>query len=812
MDLTKTTLPILTMAATRAMAEGAFNPTGLDSIMSGVSGDALPAIGTNVNGGAVFQNYFNMINDGQFFLLKEVVTKLEKPSSEAVKGSALQWCGNIEFSEHEPAVDDPVIGYTANCVLSLLEDFRDNLVTAGSQNPSPLAVSPNEFKATMTLSAVYVPQSNVFEGQLHKSDDNLVIRYWDDGRLTASTMGWEVHDEGDIHPNADTSSWSQLGGLSWISAGEAASLLNNNATDLTPEAFRDIYREVWMAYPPHAAALDAENENVDTENATGTKNEGAGSSSTASATELESEGIGFDETTIDGFPGMGDALPAIGTNVGGGSVFQNYFNTRNNGQLFLLREFNTQFEKPSSAVVKSSFLYWCSNMEFSEIDPADHPVVGYSASCLMSSPLGHGWSIFDGAGGQHTSPLHGFADTTSLSAVYIPQTNVFEGTLHKNTDNYVTRFFDDGLSTMPHVSWEVHDEGDVHPKAPTSSWSGFGKISWLSADEAANLFNQSSAEFTPELFESVYREVWTANPPQAASLEAVKDSEDENTTDTMDTNSIEEENDGSNTTSSGMPSDDGMKDDTAVENALGVFNSAVISGLPFMGKDLPAIGYNIDGGSVFQNYFNMRNNGQLFLMWEYTIQFEKPSSSVVGTRTLYWCSNIEISEIDPSDHPVVGYVASCVRSSPGPGGGWSVFDGAGGQHSSPIISDFVDTMSLSAVYVPQTNVFEGTLHKNSDNYVIRFFDDGLSTVPHVSWEVHDEGDGHPNAATSSWSGFGHMSWLSAEEAAGLLNKSSADFTLESFEDIYMQVWKVDPPHAAVLQAKKGSEAENTNQR
>ena len=58
-------------------------------------------------------------------------------------------------------------------------------------------------------------------------------------------IGWETHDEGDMDTNADTSSWSGTGQITWVSTEEAARLANNNATDFTPETFDDIYEKVW---------------------------------------------------------------------------------------------------------------------------------------------------------------------------------------------------------------------------------------------------------------------------------------------------------------------------------------------------------------------------------------------------------------------------------------------------------------------------------------------------------------------------------------------------------------------------------------
>ena len=224
-------------------------------------GSSLPVLGSNIDGGSVFSNYAKARNDGQLFMLWGGTTSYEKPSSEKVDVSVLFWCSNMEFTDID--VDDMNtstgngigIGYTARCVQSYLKDFLTNANDAGGQNVH-LPITKDEFAATMSLSAVYVPQSNTFEGQLHKNTDNYVVRFWDDGHSTMPILGWEVHDEGDTSPNAATSSWSGFGKISWISVDEAASLLGNDAEDFTPEKFTDIYAEVWSAHPPHAETID----------------------------------------------------------------------------------------------------------------------------------------------------------------------------------------------------------------------------------------------------------------------------------------------------------------------------------------------------------------------------------------------------------------------------------------------------------------------------------------------------------------------------------------------------------------------------
>ena len=53
--------------------------------------------------------------------------------------------------------------------------------------------------------------------------------------------GYEVLDEG----SGRGSSWSGYGAYSWSSAEETASTLNIDVADLTPDAFNDMYAEVY---------------------------------------------------------------------------------------------------------------------------------------------------------------------------------------------------------------------------------------------------------------------------------------------------------------------------------------------------------------------------------------------------------------------------------------------------------------------------------------------------------------------------------------------------------------------------------------
>ena len=85
-------------------------------------------------------------------------------------------------------------------------------------------------------------------------------------------------------------------------------------------------------------------------------------------------------------------------------------------------------------------------------------------------------------------------------------------------------------------------------------------------------------------------------------------------------------------------------------------------------------------------------------------------------------------------------------------------------------------------------MFQGQLHGNTDDYVLRYWDDGRPSMPYIGWEGHDEGDLSPNAATSAWSSVGEFIWTSVEDVAKLLNTTADEFTPETFKQVYADVW------------------------
>ena len=80
-------------------------------------------------------------------------------------------------------------------------------------------------KQALSFSALMVPTLVIFDGQIHQTPDDWVGRYWDDGSSTLPTLVWEGHDEGDTHPNSDTSAFSSRGTLTKITTKERLNIL-----------------------------------------------------------------------------------------------------------------------------------------------------------------------------------------------------------------------------------------------------------------------------------------------------------------------------------------------------------------------------------------------------------------------------------------------------------------------------------------------------------------------------------------------------------------------------------------------------------
>lgn len=201
--------------------------------------------GYNVDGKSVFTNFVTANNDEQFFLIVDVMVLFEKPSSDAVKGSVLYWCSDLSFTGVQNSSSSP--GYASRCVGMKLGSFLADILAEGSQQTEMSAsASTKDFATTYGVSAVFVEQLNVFQGQLHKNSDDFVFRYWDDGRPTMSSIAWEGHDEGDKNPNAASSAFSNVAEFTWTSVEDVAKLFNTTTDKFTPDTFKDVYASTWI--------------------------------------------------------------------------------------------------------------------------------------------------------------------------------------------------------------------------------------------------------------------------------------------------------------------------------------------------------------------------------------------------------------------------------------------------------------------------------------------------------------------------------------------------------------------------------------
>ena len=208
------------------------------------------------------------------------------------------------------------------------------------------------------------------------------------------------------------------------------------------------------------------------------------------------------------------ALP--GFNVDGGSVFTNFADLVNNGQFFFFRTGTLVYERPGSDIMQFTTFYWCSDLTFSDVNNSS--LIGYAGRCVAMVLTGYDDAV--ASGGQLSYDYSGgeFKFTQGISAVFVEQLNVFEGQYHMDTDDNTWRYWDDGRKKMPKIVWEGHDEGDMSPNAATSSFSAFGELTWISVEEATQLFNTSVDEFTPEKFKQVYYDTWIKDHEEEAAI------------------------------------------------------------------------------------------------------------------------------------------------------------------------------------------------------------------------------------------------------------------------------------------------------
>lgn len=200
------------------------------------NGNTTTTVNDDNNEYTVFSNYNALRDNGQGFFMKEGTGIFETPGKPAVPLDFFYWFSDLDFS----STDDRGKGYVGRGIQWYLRSSLEDLIASGAQ-----AVHAAKGLIPFSLSAVYIPQLRIFEGQFHSTADDFVIRFWDNGSSTFQLLGWEGHDEGDTSLNARSSTWSGFGILTPITLEVAAAYVGVNTTDLTPATFEVMYKKVW---------------------------------------------------------------------------------------------------------------------------------------------------------------------------------------------------------------------------------------------------------------------------------------------------------------------------------------------------------------------------------------------------------------------------------------------------------------------------------------------------------------------------------------------------------------------------------------
>ena len=180
-----------------------------------------------------FNNYNALKEDGQGFFLKKGKYQYETPNSAAFDALNVFWWCDLHF------LDDGggEYGYVGRMIKERNAATTEIALAQGAQMPAVILDAES-------VSAIWVPSLKVFQGQYHAQTDDRVNIFVDDGTATLQMIGWEGHDEGDIHPNAETSSWSSAGTVTKISASEASEYFDLDASEMTPEKCMEVYKDV----------------------------------------------------------------------------------------------------------------------------------------------------------------------------------------------------------------------------------------------------------------------------------------------------------------------------------------------------------------------------------------------------------------------------------------------------------------------------------------------------------------------------------------------------------------------------------------
>ena len=263
---------------------------------------ALP--GFNVEGGSVFTNYVAALNQEQLFFIRKSTGLVERPESDPIPVTTLKWCSDLTFSDVN---NSSLMGYAGRCVSRMVRGYD----AIEAVTDPEFAYSKEGFMRTHGISAVFVEQLNIFECQIHADTAAWSGRFWDDGSETSPLIMWEGHDEGDMSPNAASSSWSASGEMIWTSVDEVAQLFNTSVDEFTPETFKQVYMNTWIKTHEYEAANANPNPGPEMEIVEQVKDEMSPADETATTTPDQPDSTAMEDPVVQDDSGSGRQLASV---------------------------------------------------------------------------------------------------------------------------------------------------------------------------------------------------------------------------------------------------------------------------------------------------------------------------------------------------------------------------------------------------------------------------------------------------------------------------------------------------------------------
>ena len=192
-----------------------------------------------------------------------------------------------------------------------------------------------------------------------------------------------------------------------------------------------------------------------------------------------------------------------------------------------------------------------------------------------------------------------------------------------------------------------------------------------------------------------------------------------------------------------------------------------------------------DNGGPFSNFNNVKIDGQFFIVSDFHILYETPSTLLFEGKSISWCSDVDIINITSLDNTTVsrGYTARCVLKR--------IVDQSALEEAGASLPDdhssvqWGSTALYSSVYADVKNGFDTVFFGNTDNIVLRFVDDGSKVSPYIKWETTDIGE---MTNSESFAAIGTIEWTNVEDASKLVGVNASLLSVDEFGDVYDEVW------------------------